>query len=168
MSYYSVNRKHLLNYQKEYNQKQLRLYPWKSSYLHAQRRCKDINNERFKDYGGRGIEFYLTMEEIKELWFRYKSYLMKKPSIDRIDNDGHYTLDNCRFIEHAENSAKDKRFSVLQYDLKGNFIREYSSISEAGLSLKIPKSSISNTCNRIYKQTHGYIFEFKEGYRVHK
>ena len=38
------------------------------------------------------------------MWFRDKAYLMKKPSIDRINSKGDYELSNCRFLELSENS----------------------------------------------------------------
>jgi hypothetical protein len=41
--------------------------------------------------------------EIKELWFRDKAMLMINPTIDRIDRNGNYTKENCRFIEAKEN-----------------------------------------------------------------
>lgn len=55
-------------------------------------------------YGGRGIEMRLTLQEIELLWNRDAAGSMKKPSIDRINSDGHYELSNCRFIERQENS----------------------------------------------------------------
>lgn len=60
--------------------------------------------EQYKDYGGRGIKCLITKEELKFLWFRDKAFMLKKPSINRIDNDGHYTVDNCNYIERGENS----------------------------------------------------------------
>ena len=35
---------------------------------------------------------------------------MKKPSIDRIDNDGNYKFINCQFIDMSENSKKRNNY----------------------------------------------------------
>lgn len=40
------------------------------------------------------------------LWERDRAWLLKRPSIDRIDPDGHYEVRNCRFIELSENSRR--------------------------------------------------------------
>lgn len=70
------------------------------------RRCNNKNFKHYKYYGGRGIQALISSSEIKELWFRDKAYLMKRPSIDRINNDGNYIYENCRFIEQSENTIK--------------------------------------------------------------
>jgi len=49
------------------------------------------------------IHNFLTLEDLKKLWFRDKAYWMDWPSIDRINPNKHYTLDNCRFIENLQN-----------------------------------------------------------------
>ncbi len=98
--------------------------------------------------------------EIKELWFRDKAYEMKQPSIDRIDNDDNYIFNNCEFIEKDENSIKNKRKPILQYDLQGNFIREYQSVKEASLKTLNKYKYISAIANGI-KQTK-FIWRYKD------
>jgi len=88
--------------------------PWYGSYHDAKQRCNNPNNSRYKYYGGRGIKFLMNMEEIKRIWFRDKAYKMKIPTIDRIDNDGNYCLDNCRFIEKSENTIKSNRERMIK------------------------------------------------------
>ena len=91
---------------KEEQRKRRVKYPWAMSYGAAMQRCTNPNNNRFRRYGGRGIIFVLTKEEIKQLWMRDKAYLMERPSIDRKNNNGHYEFKNCRFIELVKNSRK--------------------------------------------------------------
>lgn len=83
--------------------------PWMKAHRAAKARCENPNNNRYYCYGKRGIKFLLLSWEIKYLWFRDKAYLMKKPSIDRIDNDGSYEMGNCRFIEKIKNVSPHKR-----------------------------------------------------------
>jgi len=77
--------------------------PWMKSHAAARQRCNNSNHSYWKNYGGRGIKYFLSVKEIKELWFRDCAFMMKRPSLDRINNDGHYEFSNCRFIEVSDN-----------------------------------------------------------------
>jgi hypothetical protein len=66
-------------------------------------RCTSPKDKKFKYYGGRGIRTLLTIEDVQFLWNRDGAAQMKRPSIDRKNNDGDYTRENCRFIEHVTN-----------------------------------------------------------------
>lgn len=72
-------------------------------------RCTNPLSKAYRRYGARGIKNFLTLENMIFLWKRDKANRLKKPSIDRIDNDGNYDLSNCRFIEFSENASKGNR-----------------------------------------------------------
>ena len=57
----------------------------------------------YKYYGGRGIKCLVSSDELKTIWFRDKAFKMKHPTIDRIDNNGHYEFKNLRYLERSEN-----------------------------------------------------------------
>ena len=80
--------------------------PWYFSYSSAKTRCTNKNVACYYRYGGRGIKFLLTREEVAYLWGRDKADEMKQATLDRIDNDKNYDLSNCRFIEKSINSTK--------------------------------------------------------------
>ncbi len=69
-------------------------------------RCNSPNDRRYKRYGGRGIKVELTKEELLFLWNRDRAHLLDIPSIDRIDPDKNYCLENCRFIEKKLNTRR--------------------------------------------------------------
>lgn len=52
-------------------------------------------------------------------------------------------------------------FPILQKTFSGELIKEWGSISEAALSLNICKSNIARTCKKLYSQSHGFIWEYK-------
>ena len=80
--------------------------PWRITYRNIKYRCEYKKHESYGRYGGRGIKCLITREELKSMWFRDKASKMKKPTIDRINNDGNYEVSNCRFIEFSENREK--------------------------------------------------------------
>ncbi len=102
---YSKNKQAKRDEMKEYFLKN----PWLIALYSAKARCTNPNNAKYPRYGGRGIKFLLTKEEIKIIWFRDKAYNLSTASIDRKNNDGNYEYSNCRFIEHSLNSAKGKK-----------------------------------------------------------
>src|SRR3990172_10605313 len=69
----------------------------------AKQRCKNTLNPKYKYYGGKGIKFLLSRANMIEILRRDKPETMERPSIDRIDQSGHYAMENCRFIEMGEN-----------------------------------------------------------------
>jgi hypothetical protein len=80
--------------------------PWYNSYSSARQRCTNPKNPGYARYGGAGIRFMLTMEEVRSLWLRDGAMSMKRPTLDRIMSGGHYELSNCRFLELRDNSSK--------------------------------------------------------------
>ena len=119
--------------------------PWLNYFGWAKRRC--IHSE---SYIKKGIKFLLTLEETKKLWFRDKAELLKRPSLDRIDSTGHYTYDNCRFIEFYYNAMrstldKSKLMSVVinNYQLGINTLVEKLVTSDIWIDKIIPLKTIN-------------------------
>lgn len=83
--------------------------PWAGVYSRAKQRCENIKNPRYRYYGGKGIKILCSVQDIKTIWFRDRAFLLATPSIDRINNAGHYEFKNIRFIEKSENTAKRNR-----------------------------------------------------------
>jgi hypothetical protein len=50
---------------------------------------------------------------------------------------------------------------VLQYDLDGNFIKEWSSQKEASTYIKTSGDGIGACCRKKQKQAYGYVWKFK-------
>ena len=73
-------------------------------------RCENPAVHKFEYYGGRGIKNLLTLDDLLVLWKRDNADQMQQPSIDRIDSDGPYALENCRFLEFAENRRRRRYF----------------------------------------------------------
>lgn len=136
-------------------------FPWKRIFNCIETRCNNLNHSSHKHYGARGIKNYLTKEDIKFLWFRDKACEMKKPSIDRIDNDGHYTLGNCRFIELHINAGKDKKLPILQYSLNGIFIKEWSCAKEVENTLSLDAGNIAKVLRGKQKTLGNFIWKYK-------
>lgn len=61
------------------------------------RRCTNIKNKSYSNYGGRGITVCDHWLDIKNFIRDMESSYKEGLSLDRIDNDGGYSKDNCRW-----------------------------------------------------------------------
>lgn len=98
-----------------YNQtSELQKHPLYGTWKSMRCRCNWPKNDRYKNYGGRGIKvckrwdnFLLFYEDTIKFW---------KPGLqmDRIDNDGDYCPENIQFIPPAENARKRPSSKINQ------------------------------------------------------
>lgn len=79
-------------------------------------RCSNPNHESFVDYGGRGIGVCVRWRDDFEAFF---ADMGPRPSpahtIDRRDNDGGYSIDNCRWATQREQSRNTSRNVWIEY-----------------------------------------------------
>lgn len=86
----------------------MRKHPWYKTHIHIMERCTygEKTCSTYASYGGRGIKNFLTIKDLEYLWHRDKAWRLERPSIDRINSNGHYTVRNCRYIELSENISR--------------------------------------------------------------
>jgi hypothetical protein len=68
-----------------------------------------------------------------------------------------------KILSERKKGNTNRRKTVLQYDKKGNFIKEWNSVLEAALSLnKKTGAAITEVCNGKRKSIFGYIWKYKK------
>ena len=92
-----------------------------------------------------------------------------KKTINHKDgNKSNNKVDNLEWATDSEQQLhaykmglkKGRKKKIIQYDIEGNFIKEWESIKEAQRKLKI--SNIYKCCNGSTKTCGGYVWKYKE------
>jgi len=80
--------------------------------------------------------------------------------IDKNKDNNHYSnLEWCDCYYNINYSLAKK---ILQFDLQGNFIKEWCSLSEIERTLKYKASAICGCCKKNRKTAYGYMWKYKE------
>ena len=75
-------------------------------------RCYYPLTQKFEHYGGRGITVCDEWKNNSLAFLRWADANGFSPELelDREDNDGNYTSENCRFVTHAVNVANRRKW----------------------------------------------------------
>lgn len=77
-------------------------------------RCYNSHYRLYKDYGGRGIK-------VCERWNKFENFrddmlgtYADDLSIERINNNGNYELDNCKWATHQEQNRNKRMYKLTR------------------------------------------------------
>ena len=110
--------------------------PLYSTYCGMKQRCNDKNSIAYKNYGGRGIKVCKRWSKRKgfDNFLKDMGNCPKGYTLDRIDVDGGYTPNNCRWA-NKDTQAKNKRKDI---EFEGKF---YKSLRELADTYNINKNT---------------------------
>jgi hypothetical protein len=100
--------------------------PTYNAWSHMIARCSNPNTQQYERWGGRGIT---VCEEWKSFEAFYKDMgdMPKGRSLERIDNDGHYCKENCRWATRSEQNRN--RSKSPKYEWNGE-MRSLADLAE--------------------------------------
>lgn len=105
-------------------------------------RCTNPNNKNYPNYGGRGIKI---CDEWKDSFENFLKDIGKRPSkdysLDRIDNNGNYCKENCRWATAKEQA--NNRCTNLNITYK----KQTKTLSEWAVILKMNYRTLQNRYN---------------------
>lgn len=87
--------------------------PEYNSYHAMMQRCYYEKSNKYKNYGGRGIKVCEAWRE-KDGFGNFLKDLGKRPTgctLDRINSDGDYTPDNCKWSTYSEQNYNRRKWS---------------------------------------------------------
>lgn len=123
-----------------HGQSNTRLY---SIWSGIKNRCFNENEPAFKDYGGRGItvcQEWVDKFTAFEQWALNNGY-SESLTIDRINNNGNYEPDNCRWITNQQQSRNRRTNHLLTHKGQTKTLIEWSE------ELSIPYNTLVNRIN---------------------
>ena len=99
-----------------------RLY---QSWANMKHRCNNKHNRFYERYGGRGISYCSEWETFEPFmkWALSNGYT-DELTLDRIDNDGNYCPENCKWSTQSE-QASNKKYLPNKFGYTGVHERVY-------------------------------------------
>lgn len=91
----------------------------------------------------------------------YKDKISKIHKGKKISEETRIKISNSKKGHSSESQKQKISKPILQYDLQGNFIREWRSSKEAGVTLNVSSGSITNALKGRCKTMNGFIWKYK-------
>lgn len=99
-------------------------------WLAMRRRCHLATDSAYHEYGARGI---VVCDDWNRSFEAFKSWAMTHGysdnlSIDRIDNNGNYTPDNCRWVDCVAQANNRRSNRILTHNGESHTVTEWARI----------------------------------------
>lgn len=150
-----------------------------TSLYNNQRRSSKKRGHPMPDYSKEELRVRLipdfVFQTLMNNWGNCGFHKDMKPSLDRLDDNMPYTMNNIQLMTWGENQSKarfDTRIgkllhghkpqkAVIQLTKSGEFVKTFPSASEASRQVGISKAHIGDCCREQYEFAGGYRWKFK-------
>ena len=128
-------------------------------YSHTKDTRKLLSLKRKGKFVGHKNSFYnqTHTEEQKEKWSKMRK---GQPSPCVFAGKSHKEESKSKTSQTLKNNPNIKRTKVFQYDIEGNFLREFQSISDAAKFVETNPSNIKYTCEGKFNHCKGYRWSY--------
>jgi hypothetical protein len=120
-------------------------------------RCTRKKDAGYENYGGRGISVCDKWKTFEGFWEDMKDNYKNGLTLDRIDNDGNYTKDNCRWATHYEQAQNTRTNRNITYKGEEKCLTEWArnlGIDRSTLSLRLKRMSVEQALETpLYSRT---------------
>lgn len=118
------------DYKRKYQPNEIKHFLY-STWSGIKQRCYDKNSTNYASYGGRGITMcdewrkdYLSFKEWSEAHGARKGL-----TIDRIDNNGNYCPENCRWVDIITQANNTRANRIIEYNGIKHTVMEWSRLT---------------------------------------
>jgi hypothetical protein len=105
------------------------------------RRCYNQKRIGYENYGGRGIKVCEEWQDFTPFWeWAKRNGYKENLEIDRIDNDGNYCPENCRWVTdfvQSRNKRTNKKYKVNSVSMCITDIGHISEITRSGIEQRL-------------------------------
>ena len=129
-------------------------------YSHTEETKELLSLKRKGKFLGEENPFYnqTHTEEQKKNWSKMRK---GQPSPCGFAGKSHKEESKSKTSQTLKNNPNVKRTKVFQYDIEGNFLREFQSISDASKFVGTTPSNIKYTCEGKFKHCKGYKWSYE-------
>ena len=92
-------------------------------------RCTNSATAEYGNYGGRGIRVCTRWHEFSLFFADMGPRPSPKHTIDRIDNDGDYSPDNCRWATRKEQNRNSRKNRLLTFNGETRCLAEWAELT---------------------------------------
>lgn len=87
-----------------------------TTWIGIRRRCKSKKSSKYKDYGGRGIDICKQWDNFENFFeWSINNGVKSNLSIDRIDNNGNYEPNNCRWATSKIQQRNRRNSHIVKF-----------------------------------------------------
>jgi len=123
----------------------LRHHPLYNVWANIKQRCLNKKQPKYNDYGGRGIKICKEWENSFECFYNWclNNSWGKGLEIDRVNNNGDYEPNNCRFVSRSINMNNTRANTIIEYN------NEIKTLAEWAEKLNIPYGRLAQRINKL-------------------